>query len=241
MRTPTASEALGVWERGWGQGYAERGLALLGLARSDMPPDALADLSVGQRDGTLLALRETMFGSRIDGCANCPHCGELMEMSFSTSDLHIGAPSDPGLTLQVGNCDVTLRLLTSRDLLALKQQEGDDPRRYLLSRCVLLATVDGEPADAAALPPAVVDAVTEALANADPQADVKLSIPCAACGHPWHAPFDILTYLWTELDAWAKRTLREVHVLASAYGWREDDVLALSPARRKLYLDMVGP
>jgi hypothetical protein len=240
MRTPTASEALGVWERGTGQGHAERGLALLSLTCADTPLDALADISVGQRDGTLLILRETMFGNRIDACANCPRCGELMEMNFSTADLHTEAPSDPALKLRVGNYDVTLRLLTSRDLLALKQRGTDDPRSYLLSRCVLFAGADGKATDTATLPSPVVDAVTQALANADPQADISLSVACAACGHLWQAPFDILSYLWTELDAWARRTLREVHVLARAYGWRESDVLALSPARRRLYLDMVA-
>jgi hypothetical protein len=33
--------------------------------------------------------------------------------------------------------------------------------------------------------------------------------------------------------------LREVHILASAYGWREDDILAMSPARRRIYLEML--
>jgi hypothetical protein len=161
-----------------------------------------------------------------------------MEMNFSTTDLHIDPPSDPALELRVGTYEVKLRLPTSRDLLALKQNETDDPRRYLLSRCVLSADVDGQPADTTDLPSPVMDAAAQALASADPQAVVKLSITCAACGHPWQAPFDILSYLWTELDAWAARILREVHVLACAYGWRESDILALSPARRKFYLDM---
>jgi hypothetical protein len=34
--------------------------------------------------------------------------------------------------------------------------------------------------------------------------------------------------------------LLEVHALASHYGWTEPDVLALPPARRRAYLEMVG-
>jgi hypothetical protein len=240
MRTPTAGEALEAWERGSAQGQAERGLLLLGLVHAGTGLDALADLSIGQRDGDLLALREAMFGSRIEGCANCPACGETMEMSFSTTDLHIAAPSAPALEVRVGNSGASLRRVTSRDLLALKQSATDDPKRTLLSRCVVAAEIDGRPADAAALPAAVIEAASQALAQADPQADIKLSTACAACGHSWQAPFDILAYLWTELDSWAARVLREVHVLACAYGWRESDILALSPARRKLYLDMAA-
>ena len=240
MQTPTAGEALEAWERGSAQGQAERGLLLLGLAHAGTGLDALADLSVGRRDGDLLALREAMFGNRIEGCADCPACGETMELSFSTTDLHIEAPCDAALEVRVGNSGASLRRITSRDLLALRQSAAADPRRALLARCVLSADIDGREADAAALPAPVIEAASQALAQADPQADIKLSTTCAACGHAWQAPFDILSYLWTELDSWAARILREVHVLARAYGWRESDILALSPARRKLYLDMAA-
>ena len=40
------------------------------------------------------------------------------------------------------------------------------------------------------------------------------------------------------MHAWARRTLRDVHVLARAYGWREADVLALSPTRRQIYVEL---
>jgi hypothetical protein len=34
--------------------------------------------------------------------------------------------------------------------------------------------------------------------------------------------------------------LRDVHTLASAYGWKEDEVLHLTPARRHAYLELVA-
>jgi len=36
-----------------------------------------------------------------------------------------------------------------------------------------------------------------------------------------------------------RRLLVEVHALASAYGWSEQEILSLSDARRRLYLEMV--
>ena len=62
---------------------------------------------------------------------------------------------------------------------------------------------------------------------------------CPACGRFWQAAFDIASYLWSELDALAQRLLGEVHTLARAYGWREADVLSMSPWRRQFYLEMV--
>lgn len=76
--------------------------------------------------------------------------------------------------------------------------------------------------------------------QADPQANVQLNVSCPACSHQWQMTFDILSFFWTEISAWAQRILREVHVLASAYGWHEADVLAMSSMRRQCYLQMVG-
>ena len=78
------------------------------------------------------------------------------------------------------------------------------------------------------------------MAEADPQADIQLALSCPACGHQWLSTFDIVSFFWSEINAWAYRILREVHILASAYGWREADILAMSPYRRQLYLEMVS-
>jgi hypothetical protein len=49
-----------------------------------------------------------------------------------------------------------------------------------------------------------------------------------------------VTFFWKEIAAHAKRLLREVHILAAAYKWREADILAMNPNRRQYYLEMVG-
>jgi hypothetical protein len=85
-----------------------------------------------------------------------------------------------------------------------------------------------------------VDAVIARMAEADPQADVQLDLSCPACRHRWLAVFDIVSFLWSEIDASARRTLQDVHRLATAYGWREPDILALTPWRRQVYLEMAG-
>ena len=61
---------------------------------------------------------------------------------------------------------------------------------------------------------------------------------CPACDHRWSTVFDIASYLWSEIHAWAKRLLRTVDTLARTYAWREADILALSPSRRQIYLEL---
>jgi len=105
---------------------------------------------------------------------------------------------------------------------------------------VTSAERDGEPIAAAALPDTVLADVAAALNDADPLADVELPVRCEACGASWTSTFDIASYLWQELDAWARRLLGEVHTLARAYGWPEAHILALTERRRRHYLELVA-
>ena len=87
----------------------------------------------------------------------------------------------------------------------------------------------------------MLDAVSQGLAALDPQAAVGVEIDCAICAHHWAAPVDIAAFLWSELAACAIRTMRDVHELATAYGWSEAEVLSVSPLRRHHYLELVEP
>jgi hypothetical protein len=98
----------------------------------------------------------------------------------------------------------------------------------------------GEERSADELPVEVVDELMVRMAEADPQADVQLAMACPACEHEWLAMFDIESFFWTEIEAWVYRTLRQVHTLASAYGWHEAEILAMSAWRRERYLEMMG-
>ena len=74
---------------------------------------------------------------------------------------------------------------------------------------------------------------------ADPMAEILVNLPCPACGFDNNPHLDIGSFLWTEMEAHAKRLLLEVHLLASAYGWTEQAILSLSGQRRAAYLEMV--
>ena len=66
------------------------------------------------------------------------------------------------------------------------------------------------------------------------------NLSCPSCDHRWQMAFDILYFFWSEINAWASRIMQEVHVLARAYGWRENEILGMSPWRRQRYLKMLG-
>ncbi len=272
----SAERLLDIWEEGRAAGPVDRALLLLMGACPDEDAEALAALSVGERDHRLLRVREWAFGPRISSVGQCPECGEAAEMDFSLGE--VAPRTGPGEVegiLDVEGIRVRFRPPDSRDLAELSlhlervaagaadsaaatpdgapgggaspvPSTGTVPeaeaRRFLLERCVVSAHREpGGPSLAAhQLPESMQAAVVEALEAADPMGDLEVAVTCPGCSHAWDAALDVPGFLWQEVDRWARRTLLEVHALASAYAWPETEILRLSPTRRRLYLELVG-
>jgi hypothetical protein len=242
MPALTASTLLGAWERALSQSPAQRALTLLQLVGVDLASERLGALTIGQRDAHLLNLRETAFGSQMTGVVACPACSRQLELSFTVSSVRVAPPTDPvgPCTLTHADYQVEFRLPNGADVTALTPDlDLSANQRRLLERCLLSLRCNGKAVPLDELPAELRTAVSDRMAEADPQADLRLSLACPDCGHRWQAPLDILSYLWAEIHAWATRLLRDIHTLASAYGWREADILALSPRRRQAYLEMI--
>lgn len=242
MRPLTTPELMAAWDHAVALPPWSRPLAILAAGCRERDREELAQLSVGQRDVLLLALREWALGPEVVGVADCPACGESVELTFLVQDIRVpAAPAPELLTVHAEDYELKVRVPTGADLECAAQQSDEaDAVAVLMERCVLSARRGTDELRAGDLPGDVLTVVDARMAEADPQADVELSVTCSACGHGWPAPFDIGTFFWAEIDAWAARVLHDVHRLALAYGWREPDVLALSPRRRQHYLAMVG-
>jgi uncharacterized protein (UPF0212 family) len=243
MHPLTAADILRTWETGLAQPPLRRALTLLAAAWPEETPDALADLSIGQRNARLLHVREATFGPALACFASCPRCGETAELAFEVADITVDAMVDPGatVTVQHDGYEIEARIPTSRDVLAVAGfGDAGTIRQRLLDRCVVAARAGGQSAAGADLPEYVVSELARRLAEADAQAEIRLALECPACGQPWEEGFDILACFWAEIDAWANRLLHDVHDLAVAHGWREADILAMNPVRRRRYLEMVG-
>ena len=241
MGTLGALELLYIWERAQSQSPVHRALALLALAMGESIDD-LAQLSIGVRDVRLLALRESVFGNLVSATAHCPRCHETLEFDFTTDDIRVDTSviGEP-LHLEIEDYQIAFRLPNSTDLnIITAATDILDVQQVLLERCVTAITLHGETLALRDIPASTMAQVSEQMAKADPQAEVKLSLTCPTCGHIWLTPFDIAAFFWAELSAWAQRTLMEVHVLAGRYGWREADILNMSAFRRRLYLQMAG-
>jgi hypothetical protein len=242
MRALSAGELLSVWEHGLAQSPAQRALIFLAAGLRDVPLEELGKFTIGERDARLLALREDIFGPHLCSLTNCPACAERLEFQIATPDLLGATPSRSSDHLQVQAAEhaIEFRLPTSLDVASLDPATGAaENREQLLRRCVLRARRGETEIALADLPEEAVVALTERMAAADPQADLQLTLACPECRHTWRTPLDIVSYFWSEIQAWVNRLLREIHALASAYGWNEEEVLALSPWRRHAYLELI--
>jgi hypothetical protein len=244
MQTLSSQSIVQLWENGLQQRPIERMLTLLVIALPEVPRQDILALSIGQCDAYLLLLHEQTFGSRFVGFTECPHCQERLEFSFTVTDIWAGAVpvSEVGkvYSYQIAGYEIQLRLPTLADLLAISErQDAVSARLLLLQRCIVQALRKGDAMPAEALPDEVTMTLGESVLERDPQADIQSDLTCPQCQHHRPAFFDVSRFLWTEIQVQAKRLLREVHILARAYGWRETEILALSNVRRQFYLEMM--
>lgn len=244
MAGPSAAVILDAWERGLGQPLQRQIVALLGAALPDAGAGRIAALPLGARDALLFDLREQLFGPDVATVATCPGCGEWLDAEFSLAQIRVPPLPAPegGIEMEAGTHRIRFRPPSTADLLAVP--DGADAaaaRAILLERCIVEASDGaGKPVAPGALPAALLPAIAEGMARADPQAVVELELACAGCGGPFQAVFDIAGFLMREIHAWAQQMLRDIDRLARAYGWREADVLALSPTRRQFYLGLAA-
>jgi len=243
VRRLDSTLVLEAWESAAGRRPVARALAVLAAACPDRSAPELAALPVGRRDALLLDLHAITFGPRLSGIARCDECGEVLEVDVAIETVRCAPPEgDDATTWAVyrhGHDELAFRCPDSDDLAAAANGEGgeDAARARLLDRTVR-ATRRGMPIALADVEPAVIAAVVDAIAARDPQADVVLSLVCPACGATTVVLLDVAALVWQRVDAWARRVLADVDVLARAYGWEERAVLELSEPRRQAYLEL---
>lgn len=231
MRILSNLELLQLWERGSDLHPLDRALLTLSTALPHEPYDSLADWPLGRRNTALAEVRTACFGQKMQGWIACPQCGERLEFAMDADALR-GDAGEPSVDFR----GRSFRLPTSRDLATIaSERDTSDATFRLLQRCCIEERAAEEWSEQE------MEEAGNRLAEADPMAETRVNLRCTQCGLEWDEPLDIAAWLWTEIEARARRLLLEVHTLASAYGWTEAEILSLSELRRTAYLEMVQP
>ena len=218
-----------AWERGSPEPALSRPLALLRTAGAD---GVLVDLSLIARDARLFALRRMTFGEVLRGVLPCNACGARMEFEISTGAILARIEEPRDAEWSAGGWSFRMRPVTTRDLSGIASMP--DARQRLLERCT---AVDAQDAPAALA--VCQNVAVEQFNRLNRDAETRFTLNCPACAEGVEVDLDIGRFLWMEVRHGALTLLREIHELASAYGWCEHDVLEMSSARRAMYLEMV--
>ncbi|TDV48777.1 hypothetical protein [Actinophytocola oryzae] len=213
-----ATDLLAAWEEGGGQDALDRAVTML-AALGGVPADEAARIDVARRDAVLTsALRALSGRSLLVGELTCDGCGDPLDIPVDLAALPDPPPAVDG---------VPFALPTSEDLRLVRGMSPEEARSFLLARY-------------ARVPGAGDERWAEAMEVAAPASAVTIAATCPECGTVTRADLDVSVLLWAEFERHAVELLAQVHLLASAYGWTEDEVLALGPRRRATYLRMAA-
>lgn len=234
---------------------AERATALLArcvvrLGDVESPGvTAVRNLALGTREGLLLEVRRMTFGETIECMQKCPACQEIMVFDLRVEDLlQLGAvrPRERYEEVFLTNgmeFRIVFRVPTGADLeaaAAVPRGHSAEGVKVLLTRCIEEVGRGGDPVEPSDLPPALVDRLSERMSELDLLAEIRMPLVCPKCGHTFDSFFDSGEYLLRELETWQKKLYHDVHRIALAYHWREEDILRMKPRKRKIYLDLLA-
>jgi hypothetical protein len=243
MHALVGDQLLAAWDRGSHENDLARPLTLLHISSPERCRENIAALSLAERDLDLWRLRRMTFGEWLRATLPCAACSAQIEFTLALSS--VIEPLErlqltTALTKQIDDWSVAARPATTRDLEAVLSITDEDlARQALLERCVSLTLRSGIPADWANLPDTVRNLAVGSFEEIHEGAEFTCVATCPQCGAVEMADLDIGRFLWFEVRNAAKRLLLEIHDLASAYGWSESAILALSAQRRQTYLAMV--
>jgi hypothetical protein len=245
MEAPSADRLLAAWESAAAALPVWRPVSLLASASSHAASD-VAQWPIGRRDAAIMGLQRQWFGDAMECLADCPACGNTAEFSTRVSDLCSGDTDvqDGTHAFEHDGWRVQFRLPCSQDLAnaAAHAVDTETARARLLNAlCSGILDAAGHAQTPDDLPASVVAELEQRIAGADPLSEITFELACPACGHVCNAPWDPSDHFWRQLDRAANALLREVHLLARSHGWREAEILALSPTRRRAYLDLLVP
>jgi len=240
MQLLSFAELLTVWEENWRRPPLWQGLALLAAACPEESVETLMQEPLGRFNARLWTFRLGYFGSLLTAVTDCSRCGEKVEVTLDITALCNGFEPQDAASRQesiswqeiIGDTGaVRFRLPVLGDLIAAGEATSfEEASKKLIQSCVETSNV---------LSDELLAAISAKIEEADPLALLELHGLCPQCGQTWAGFLDAASSVWSELQTWAERTLQEVHLLARAYGWREHEILALSPTRRQAYLRMI--
>lgn len=199
-------------------------------------PGAAWKLAITDRDRLLAALYRRYYGERIQGSIACRNCGMSYDLAFDLSRLTGGMePERPKLSKGPDADGVyampdgrRFRRPTGEDQQSILDLDPAQAAAALLERCV----VEGDATEAP-------ERLEAAMAEVAPIMSAELEATCPECESTRSVNFDIRAHLLGALESERPWLMREVHAIASRYGWSRREILELSRDERRAFVKLI--
>jgi hypothetical protein len=205
-------------------------------AQQPLTESVVDQWQLSRRLQQLLAIAIQTRGYRLLLQSRCGNdaCLEMIEIPL---DLRMfgQTSSDQSVDITIDDDTVRLRLPTGHDQRRWYAR-GEAVDAAIMAAELILSINGGRPADDWCIPPAWIEIIGEQLESLDELTVLQLNTNCPACGQMLALELDLEQRLLTELAICQRNMLNEIHLLASAYHWREKDIFDLSPSRRTYYI-----
>ncbi len=206
------------------------------IAGKPVTPDSVRRLACATREWLLQHAAHHFSPNLTWFEATCTHCEQPYDLSLNLADAERRLPDNGQPAVEVETS------LGARSFLApngaheeafARRNPGEDPRRAFAALC-------GQSEHAEEEAPRFDDddlaLIDEALEAASPDIADEARTICPSCGSETAARIDPLLFAFPREGA----ILQETHLIATAYGWPHDQILALSARHRTFLAAMIA-
>ncbi len=213
-------------------------------SQTDVSPtdweQALWALPVSKR---LQALVKLVFSSGLEILEFKLHCQkeqchDPFEISFTGEELISGFANykQDSLQVKLGEQVVNIVRPTGQHQLQwLKRDYFDETSAELEMISSLIVSNDQD----STVDSKDIDKINQALDEFDPMVNFTVSVKCPKCGQQDAHYIDLEQEMLKILGRLQRQQLRDIHELAKAYHWKEEDIMTLPKWRRQIYLRMI--
>lgn len=217
-------DLLDGWQSGAGEPAQRRFTALL-----DGEPGELASDSLGQRNRRLIALLTRWVDRPVEAHVVCPTCAGTNEFVLPLAAMTELPDPPPGARVDLAGH--SFRLPTMEDI----EELGSDAAA-LARRCAddqklgLIPDLDS----------GQLAALGDKFDALDPLARLTTDFACTACDKEICAEVVLEDFVAAELTRTIDLLMRDIDVIAAAYGWSERDIATLPAERRARYVGLIA-
>ncbi|MBW2663680.1 MAG: hypothetical protein JRD93_17290 [Deltaproteobacteria bacterium] len=228
---------------------------------TEITPEIVRNLLVGDRDYLVLKLRQMTIGDRVEATLVCPntHCGKKIDIDFdlrqipikqgkvSSQVFAVTVPGQEAFEDNDGDKHYRVEFCLPRggdqeELAPLAVNNEPEAVNKLLAHCI--QRIDGvmeiDESQIEKLSPSAREKIEKTMAELAPQVDLEMEAKCPECGKTFSFPFNMSQFFIDEMKGNLNQLYQEVHFLAFYYKWSESDILSMTRKKRRNYLELLN-